>query len=702
MRNLDFATQVGSRVLSLQSMHTSEPLPDESQDKTEIRPAMPRPRGHSRSLRSKLVLSLACLLAFVIGIDEYVRQKVITPEFESLETIAALKDANRVMLAIDAELEFMAETATHDLAQYEAQDTFDLPGNSPQDVSHSLQAIANVRPRGDRVEWAALANDAPEESGESLRQQDAGTELESKPLRKASWVWSASGRENNIPPIDCHPLDLEWESAESAKTKTGVVAGADHQLHLFAATPVFGSDKQTVEAYYVIGRRFDDGLIQVLERRTRVPFNILPAPRPSLLYAPEVRASQPGVLTVQTPLIDCAGNPIAELSVVLPREITSRSDQVTAFARYLSLCGILGAILLLLLFLQRTVIGRLEVIREHTERIAAAGFLTDAGDSPVLTRSVRDEIGQLAHSFDRMRLRLGNAQKRIIDASHSAGMSLVADTVIHNVGNVLTNVNSLIDTASQRIDRLRVEPLQRLAVQLQHPSASDELREETPRYLERLSETLADDRRELSELLHTLDDNVRHIHQVIRDQRQHAQMPIRWGRVPIKMVVTDALRCCESKLDPSRIKMTVSGEDDVSAWTDRSLLLQILINLFINAADAIEEGESKRPAIQIESIHQDAQVLIRISDNGCGMTNETLDQVFDARFTTRDTGNGLGLHFCAIAIKRLGGSIRATSRGQGLGATFQLTLPTQADPSIHSDEPAVSSQSQSDPIQENV
>ena len=60
------------------------------------------------------------------------------------------------------------------------------------------------------------------------------------------------------------------------------------------------------------------------------------------------------------------------------------------------------------------------------------------------------------------------------------------------------------------------------------------------------------------------------------------------------------------------------------------------------------------------------------------MTEETIHRVFDAHFTTRESGTGLGLHFCAITLKRLGGSIHASSEGPGLGSTFVIELPLPA------------------------
>ncbi|MEM6471142.1 MAG: ATP-binding protein [Planctomycetota bacterium] len=629
-----------------------------------LRPSGSPALAHSRSLRSKMVLSLAVLLVIVVGIDEFVRLRVIAPEFRTLERLSAQKDVNRVMLAIETELEFMSHAAAHDMVQFRSRHRKTL--DDTEWASEPLTVINELCYQGERVDWSALL------------QQDS------------TWIWPTDGAEKT-PHIDCEAMRLPWcDSNTTTPSPDGATFGlvADHQgqLHLFAATPAHRANDSTVRAYYVVGRYFDEGFIQDLQRRTNVTFDLLPPSAPTQIDSsnePKLVGDDLG--SVGAPLADPNGKTVASISVRLPFEITKRSDGVTAIARYFSLCGILVAILMMLLFLQRTVIGRLEIIRNHTERIAASGILNESGDSAIFAETDPDEIGQLANSFDRMRMRLGKAQRRLVDSSHSAGMSLVADTVIHNVGNVLTNINSLIETATGRVDRLRVEPLERLAAQLQEAKKCDEeFAKQTPLYLRRLSETLSEDQRDLSELLHLLDDNIRHIHQVIRDQGEHARMPIRWVKVSVKSVIEDALRCCEATLDPDRFSIEICGSDSTVVSTDRSLLLQVLINLIGNAGHATTESEVTSPVIRIVITELNGLAVIRVVDNGCGMSAETLERVFEARYTTRSLGNGLGLHFCAIAVKRLGGSIHAASPGEGQGATFTVKLPLE--PPVSSDD----------------
>ena len=84
---------------------------------------------------------------------------------------------------------------------------------------------------------------------------------------------------------------------------------------------------------------------------------------------------------------------------------------------------------------------------------------------------------------------------------------------------------------------------------------------------------------------------------------------------------------------------------------------------------------SRQPTLAIDLIRTKSAVHLRFRDNGCGMDEATLSRVFDAHFTTRQSGSGLGLHFCAIAMKRIGGAIHAESDGPDAGAAFIVEVP---------------------------
>ena len=70
-------------------------------------------------------------------------------------------------------------------------------------------------------------------------------------------------------------------------------------------------------------------------------------------------------------------------------------------------------------------------------------------------------------------------------------------------------------------------------------------------------------------------------------------------------------------------------------------------------------------------------VRLQVHDTGVGIKPEYLTRIFAQGFTTRQEGHGLGLHSSALAAKMIGGALRASSPGEGQGATFTLDLPVK-------------------------
>jgi signal transduction histidine kinase len=103
---------------------------------------------------------------------------------------------------------------------------------------------------------------------------------------------------------------------------------------------------------------------------------------------------------------------------------------------------------------------------------------------------------------------------------------------------------------------------------------------------------------------------------------------------------------------------------------------QVILNLVANALDSLEAGGT----LQIDVVEQTDHVQIAFSDDGCGMTPDVLENLFEPFFTRKRTGQGtgLGLSISHRIVAQHGGTIVATSPGPGLGSTFTIRLPRQA------------------------
>ena len=148
------------------------------------------------------------------------------------------------------------------------------------------------------------------------------------------------------------------------------------------------------------------------------------------------------------------------------------------------------------------------------------------------------------------------------------------------------------------------------------------------------------------------------------------------------------MRAMLHRLIGENIKLTtVTSKEPVLIKADPGYLEQVVLNLCVNARDAMPKGgkliiEASVASIDVEYIHRHGTLqpgnyaLLTVSDNGCGMTSETKEHIFEPFFTTkpRDKGTGLGLSTVHGIVKQSGGTILVYSE-EGSGTVFKLYFP---------------------------
>jgi CheY-like chemotaxis protein len=115
---------------------------------------------------------------------------------------------------------------------------------------------------------------------------------------------------------------------------------------------------------------------------------------------------------------------------------------------------------------------------------------------------------------------------------------------------------------------------------------------------------------------------------------------------------------------------------------DDSRLGQVFINLLVNAAQAIGDGDPDANEIRLVTGTDAAgNGFVEICDTGPGIPPESMDRIFDPFFTTKaiGIGTGLGLSICHNIVATMGGKLTATNRASG-GAVFRVTLPAASAP----------------------
>jgi C4-dicarboxylate-specific signal transduction histidine kinase len=128
-------------------------------------------------------------------------------------------------------------------------------------------------------------------------------------------------------------------------------------------------------------------------------------------------------------------------------------------------------------------------------------------------------------------------------------------------------------------------------------------------------------------------------------------------------------------LSPQAALIDDCPQDPVEVYADRGMVVQIVLNLLINAQQALA-GQAAPPArirVAIGAPEGDL-VPVFVTDNGIGIAADKLVSIFGYDHTTDAEGHRFGLHDSANAARLMGGSLAAESPGPGLGATLTLRL----------------------------
>jgi ligand-binding sensor domain-containing protein/signal transduction histidine kinase len=278
-------------------------------------------------------------------------------------------------------------------------------------------------------------------------------------------------------------------------------------------------------------------------------------------------------------------------------------------------------------------------------------------------------------------------QQAALDKSRLAGMSEVAASVLHNVGNILNSVNVSSSLAIEKVRKLKSSSVDKIALLLKEHAgdlpgffAKDPRGRQLPDYLSTLALHIGVERDEIVKELESLENNIEHIKQIVASQQNYAQAPGVLESFNLTEVVEDAIRIHAGALKDSHFEIIREYQEVPPVTTDKHKVLQILNNLVANAKSALETGgetPEKRLVVRV-AMNGGDMVRISVIDNGIGIMPENQTRIFQQGAFMRTDGRGFGLHSGANAAKELGGSLTVYSDGLGKGATFTLELPRQA------------------------
>ena len=155
--------------------------------------------------------------------------------------------------------------------------------------------------------------------------------------------------------------------------------------------------------------------------------------------------------------------------------------------------------------------------------------------------------------------------------------------------------------------------------------------------------------------------------------------PPRNDLVDLNEVIVEVFALAQNEVRRNRVALKQQlGPDLPHVRGDRVQLQQVILNLIINGLEAIGKSQNGTRELSVRSDRDEANVMIAVSDSGEGLDTANLERVFDAFFTTKPDGMGMGLAISRTIIESHGGRLWATSNSP-YGAVFQFTLPTNAE-----------------------
>ncbi len=338
------------------------------------------------------------------------------------------------------------------------------------------------------------------------------------------------------------------------------------------------------------------------------------------LYDEEMVMGSREYKTVFFPLRDWRGKSLGMLIFSLSDKQTFESLMVGN--RYFVV--IMGLGVLLSVILGWWVAGR---ISEPVQRFAASADNIARGDYSLevpLTRR-KDEIGDLARAFERMRLGLKEAQRR----EKLASLGELSAGLAHEIRNPLGIIKNAAEGLMSRE------------------------RDQTER--EMLLDIIVQESKRLNKLVTDFLDFAR-------------PRPPQKVEASLKALVEEVVFSLQDEAGERGISFSLSLQE-VILPLDRDQMRQVLLNLLFNALEATPSGGE----VRVSLVGEKGWAFLRVEDTGTGIPPDHLDRIFDPFFTTKEKGTGLGLALVYRIVEAHGGHIQVES-GRG-GTRFQVGLP---------------------------
>jgi|AntRauTorckE6833_2_1112554.scaffolds.fasta_scaffold10425_2 two-component system NtrC family sensor kinase len=356
------------------------------------------------------------------------------------------------------------------------------------------------------------------------------------------------------------------------------------------------------------------------------------------------------------------------------------------FQQYIKTLAELGLVLLIVLLVSAFFVwqggNRLfaPVKRIHDSVMAVRAGRQDARIGPLQTQ---DEMADLALQFDAMLDELDSRQEKIQAAAEQLEKKVEERTLSlrQKTLDLEEHIELLKATRAELFTKEKLAVLGELTAGIAHeinnPAAV------ILGHMDLLQAELGAEAAPVQEEIDTVVEQVYRIRAIINNLLQYTrpgQMVDQLHTLDINAVTQDTLALVRHALDKQEVEVVQEYQEVGHVQGNRQQLQQVLVNLLINAGNALDN----QPGKVYLSTHPwqtpagKPGVEIRVRDEGKGMEPQVQARIFEPFFTTREGGNGLGLSVSRSLIRRYGGNIQVESK-PGEGSCFSIYLPQKAE-----------------------
>ena len=619
------------------------------------------------SLNYKVALIVVGVFVLSAILSIVIQRQVIMPSFLDLEESTATRNSERVVQAIDRELDAVSPSVS-DWAYW--TDTYEYAqGEYPEYIDDNFTDIS-VTLGGMDMNFFALYD----VNGDALWVR--GWDIENEEVID---LGELSGDRLDL----SHPL---FQLPELDSVVKGILPTSVAPLLVVSKSILTNDKKGPAVGTLVMGRFLDNAAFEKLSEQTRIDVTVK-VPEggdvewgsirgAGLLHSSMSTVKSETQWLMSTALGDLYGVPQLTIEVATPRDITARGASAVNLA-LLSLAATgLFTMVVMWFALQRVLLKPISKLTKYTVAV---------GEDENLVRRLhfdrQDEVGTLAHGLDEMVDKLQEARRAVIEQSYRSGISEMASGVLHNIGNAITPLNVRLVTVGQELRAAPSNDMQQASTELADPATSPERRADLQKFVELVGMDMANSMSKASEEIAKAVQQVNTVQEILVDQERAS----RAERVIESINIDELIRTSVSTLSEGmqsglRLVVEPSVAEGGSVKGSQAALKQVVANVLVNAAESIETSGSDLGSLVItaalEEIEGQGMMHLRFVDTGTGIPRDSLNQLFIRGFSTKNReGSGHGLHWSANTLKSLGGWMSAESSGPGKGACFHIYLP---------------------------